>query len=144
MESGSRHTFFSGFKSGVFTSALMFGLYGAVHGLFAMAAHTGGGMLAFFPLGATAVPMLLAIGLFSGIMAVRRGHEEAKTAREVSRQIVREVSTARGLSPELASEVETSRGQGSWADRVGGARSTDQSYSDRILSERAAPAQLGR
>ena len=138
MESGSRRSFFKGFRSGVTSSGLMFGIYGLVHGLIGLPAVAAANFAlpalsaAFLPLGFGAVPMLLAIGLFGGVMAVRKEREEAKTARNVSREIVRDVqvtAASRGVHPMIeagavAEQAPAETAQGRWAARTG--RSSDR------------------
>lgn len=106
--------FMRGFTSGAFNGALMVGIFS---GLSFIAG------LSLMPIAAMGV-MVGSIGLFGGVMSVKRAHEENHAARTLAQDLLRDNHAGQGRA--LAPEAELSTGQAPsrWAERTG--RNTDR------------------
>lgn len=121
-------TFLRGATSGAFSTALMMGIYGGVTALAQMTGwFSGVGFIAqfawptFLPVAAVAIT---AFAVFGGIMAISRGHREAKEAHHHERRQAH--ATEHGMAPVLTPTISADRTdhvqqqqQRNWTDRVG-------------------------
>ena len=128
-------SFLSGFGSGAFNGALMLGIFSGVVFTLGKLGIAGLSMMTAGPIAAT----ILATGLFSGVMAVKRalsegnGHSAGKDHGQTTVLVPAVTqSIAPSVSMDKAESVDTAPTQ-SWAERVGQSNGT-QSRVDQILA----------
>jgi len=144
--------FFKGYQSGTFNGALMMGIYQLVlFGAKAMEISFFGGLpVVELP---TIIVTVMATGLFSGVMAVKRllTEHESHPAERVADRVAIVPVIGQSMTPQLAvaqaSEVEQDAAPTQWASKVGPRQNnidailkngsmTDQDRAAAILAER--------